>query len=75
MPKGARRPAGLWPGGAGRGRNTAGAGAGAVSRVAREVGTVACVRAGGSELSRRGSWLPAPPSAPGSKAVGFQSLS
>lgn len=31
--------------------------AGAVSQVATAVGTVACKRAGGSELSRKGPWF------------------
>lgn len=49
---------GRWtPGRAGQGRNRAGA----VSKVAVELGAVACVRAGGRKLSRTESWLPAVP--------------
>lgn len=49
--------AGAWQGraGQGRGRGTARDG----SDVAIVVGTVSCVRAGGDEFSRKGSWLPA----------------
>lgn len=45
-----------WQGRAGQGRGRGRARDG--SDVATVVGTVSCVRAGGDELSRKGSWLP-----------------